>query len=96
MKKSLANVFADVKRTFSLRRSVDIKVFDSMTGFSISRKKEVHTRGLGRYLREFDPDPRVATFVRELGVMIGAQVGARVELWLAGRRVNGRRKVANL
>ena len=39
---------------------------------------------------------RVATFCRELGRHVGAQVGARVELWVAGRRIDGRRSIASL
>ena len=96
MAQPLTQVFAKIKAQLRLPNGADLKVFDRSTGFPISRKKEVRPIALQAYLRDFDKDTRVATFLLEIERRIGSQVGARLELWLAGHRVDGRRKVAGL
>lgn len=96
MKKSLTEVFNKVKSRVGLPKSADIRVYDNTTGFPVSRKTQITTIGLDQYLRNFDNSTRVATFLHELERRVGARVGARLELWLAGQPVDGRRSIARL
>jgi hypothetical protein len=93
---SLAALFDQLKKILCLPKSVDFKVIDRQTGSEISRKTHVEPIGLRPYLHNFEDDTRVATFLLQLERRIGARVGARLEIWLAGHRVDGRRSVAGL
>lgn len=96
MKIALNKAFDEVKRKLGLPESVEFRVISSIGGWSISRRKEVRPNSFRKYLEGFDPSTRVATFLRELEARLGAQVGARIELYFAGRRIDGRRSVASL
>jgi hypothetical protein len=96
MKKALTEVFSEVKTATNLPENLDFKVISNIGGFSVNRKKEVETLLLRKYLDSVDGSTRVASFTRELGRRIGAQVGARIELHYAGTRIDGRRSIASL
>lgn len=74
--------------------NVDIKVVDRIWGNPINRRKSVRPIGLKAYLDTVPDNTRVATFIRELERRIGAQIGARIEITVAGHPIDGRRSIA--
>jgi hypothetical protein len=96
MAKTLKQTFDRVKKELRLPANVDFRVFDTTMGWPVNRKKVIRPLGLIGYLKSVDDSTRVGALLRDLEQRIGAQVGARIELWMAGHRVDGRRSIAGL
>ena len=96
MRKSLSEIFTKLINRLGLPSSIDFRVISTETGNRINRRKKVDASFLKEYLGSINGDLRVATFLKELEIKIGAQVGARIELWLAGSPLDGRRKLSGL
>lgn len=96
MRKSLSDIFDEVSSYLRLPNGIDFRVISTETGNPINRRKKVDATFLKKYLRSIKEELRIATFLRDLEIRIGAQIGARLELWLAGSPLDGRRKLSRL
>ena|SRR5271168_1095999 len=93
---SLKKVFDYIKRDLGLPSRLKFLVIDRRYGITLSQRKEVVTRGLESYLANVSDSTRVGAFLPELERLVGAQVGAKIEIWYAGNRIDGRRSIAGL
>jgi hypothetical protein len=93
---TLKYAFDHVKSALNLPQNLDFRVSDKKYGSNINRKTVVEPINLDSYLRKVDDSTRVGAFLQELERRIGAQVGAKIEIWLAGHRIDGRRSIAGL
>ncbi len=96
MPNSFAHYAREIKRILNLPNNLEIKIIDRIWGTPINKRKVVEPINLGSYLRTVSDETRIATFIHELERRIGAQVGAKIEFWLAGHRIDGRRSIAGL
>ena len=93
---SLAHYFSAIKERLGLPSSVDFRVIDSVTGFAIHRKKTVEPVLLWRYVESVEPSTRVGRLLSELERRLGAQIGVRIEMRIAGHQIDGRKTLGGL
>ena len=97
MKATLKQVYTKTlnHRNVGCPQSAEIKPFDKY-GLPISRNTKTDTILLKNYLDNLPPDVRVGSFLKEVQRRTGASVAARLELWVAGHKIDGRMSLANL
>lgn len=96
MAESLKTYFSEITRRLGLPSSIDFRVIDSVTSFPIHLKKTVEPVLLWRYIASVEPSTRVGRLLSELERRLGAQIGVRIEMWMAGHQIDGRKTLGGL
>ena len=95
-KARLLDIVNTIKQALDLPRGLDVQFVSDETGAHLPRHRKVEPRDLATVTERVGSATRVARLCDEIERAYGAQVNVHVELFLAGRPVDGHLTVARL